>query len=837
MIPQFRSPITSVLAPILVAGCLTITVTAQSAPDLPDASRVTPTELTTIHVPEGFVAEKLYEVPEEPQGSWVTLTPSADGGLITSDQYGSFYKITLPTEHAPIRVQRLEIDLGMAQGLLEAFDSLYAVVNGGTRSGLYRARDLDRDGRYEDVKRIVEFAGEGEHGPHAVIRSPDGEWLYVCAGNMTKLPKLTASLVPRVWQEDILIDRLWDPQGHAVGIMAPGGWICRVKPDGSRCELVAIGFRNEYDIAFHPDGQLFTFDADMEWDMGTSWYRPTRILHVIPGVDFGWRGGTGKWPEYQIDTLPAVVNVGPGSPTGIAFGTFARFPERYRQALFAGDWSHGRIYAVHLSQQGASYRGEVQTFATAAALPVTDIVIHPADGAMYFTTGGRRLASGLYRVRYVGKPVDPTGGDSHESPAPAPLRGSPVLAFETAEFGLRPAAERLSEIWPWLADRDRYVRYRARLALEALPVETWQSQALAETQSTPALEAMIALIRHAAPNALHSVMQRLDAIAWEPLDHHDKLALLRAYGLALLRLGPADAQIKQSIASRFEAHFPSGDPILDRELSRLLASVRARGFVKAAIQQLPSLGSAEEKSHYLLVLSVCAEVMSTDELDVFFAQLTETKRSGGGKSYGGYMDAIGQRVMEQLPPEARASLAARAEQLVRVDEQPEDSIQGTKFVRAWTIDELSRLAERPLIDCDLRNGRRVFSKANCITCHRIQNQGGVQGPDLTTVGARIAPHDLVLTIAQPSRAISDQYALYRFETQDGSEVQGRIVDLSDDRWVIGTDMLHPGQREIVKISEVTSVRRVDVSAMPEGLLNVLTEQEILDLLAFLVAQR
>ena len=43
------------------------------------------------------------------------------------------------------------------------------------------------------------------------------------------------------------------------------------------------GFRNAYDIAFNAHGELFTYDSDMEWDRGLPWYRPTRILHVVPG--------------------------------------------------------------------------------------------------------------------------------------------------------------------------------------------------------------------------------------------------------------------------------------------------------------------------------------------------------------------------------------------------------------------------------------------------------------------------------------------------------------------------------------------------------------------------
>ncbi len=55
---------------------------------------------------------------------------------------------------------------------------------------------------------------------------------------------------------------------------APGGYVCRVDPDGKNWELVSMGYRNAYDLAFNRSGDLFTFDSDMEWDMNTPWYRP-----------------------------------------------------------------------------------------------------------------------------------------------------------------------------------------------------------------------------------------------------------------------------------------------------------------------------------------------------------------------------------------------------------------------------------------------------------------------------------------------------------------------------------------------------------------------------------
>ena len=186
-----------------------------------------PVEL--IKVPEGFKVELLHSVQGD-QGSWVSLTHDDKGRLITSDQYGGLFRITPPaigSSEKPV-IEKLDVQMGHAQGLLYAFDSLYAVVNGkpfGKGPGLYRLRDTNNDDQYDEVKLLRAIRGGGEHGPHAVILSPDRKSLFVCGGNHTELPDPEKSRVPRNWKEDQLLPRMWDAGGHAVGKLAPGGWI------------------------------------------------------------------------------------------------------------------------------------------------------------------------------------------------------------------------------------------------------------------------------------------------------------------------------------------------------------------------------------------------------------------------------------------------------------------------------------------------------------------------------------------------------------------------------------------------------------------------------------
>ncbi|HEY0108937.1 MAG TPA: heme-binding protein, partial [Fibrella sp.] len=304
----------------------------------------------------GFKAEHLYSPSENKQGSWVAMAFDDKGRMIASDQYGGLFRLTIPTVGSASITPTIEklviskdtsIGMGYAQGLLYAFNSLYVMVNNRPSkqfpkpSGLYRLQDSDGDDQFDKVTMLKELKGEGEHGPHSVVLSPDKKSIYVVAGNHTDVPQMDAYRLPANWKEDNMFPLIKDPRGHANDRYAPGGWIAKIDPEGKRWELMGAGFRNEFDVAFNEAGDMFTYDSDMEWDFGLPWYRPTRICHVTSGAEFGWRTGNSKWLPANPDNLPAIVNIGQGSPTNVLHAQNAKFPTKYRQSLLAFDWSFG----------------------------------------------------------------------------------------------------------------------------------------------------------------------------------------------------------------------------------------------------------------------------------------------------------------------------------------------------------------------------------------------------------------------------------------------------------------------------------------------------------------
>ncbi|MGL4419250.1 MAG: PQQ-dependent sugar dehydrogenase, partial [Gemmataceae bacterium] len=350
------------------------------------------TPVNAFKVKPGYRVELLYTVPKDQEGSWVSMCTDPKGRLILCDQYGGLFRVTPPPINSTdeTKVEKMPIDIGDAQGLLWAFDSLYVMVNSGQRqNGLYRVTDTNNDDMPDKVELLRALQGGGEHGPHAILPHPDGKRLTVIHGNQTKLTKVDVTRPKPIWGEDHLLPRMPDGRGFMAGVNGPGGAVYHVTPDGKNWELVSVGYRNQYDIAYHFDGEVFTFDADMEWDFNTPWYRPTRVNVATSGSEYGWRNGAGKYPAYYAESLPAVVDIGPGSPTGVVFGYGAKFPAKDQNALFICDWSYGKLYAVHLQAQGSSYSATFEEFLSASPLPLTDLVVNPLDGALYFAIGGR----------------------------------------------------------------------------------------------------------------------------------------------------------------------------------------------------------------------------------------------------------------------------------------------------------------------------------------------------------------------------------------------------------------------------------------------------------------
>ncbi len=831
------------------------------------------TPAKAFRAPEGFKVDLIYEVPLAEQGSWVSMCVDLQGRLIVSDQYGKLYRVTPAApgqDPDKTLVEDMKIKIGMAQGLLHTKDGLYIDVNGpglieepkksdeGPESegkddkasksqdpqkaeqaaapkfpsgpGLYRLQDKDGDDQWETIERILPLEGGGEHGPHAIIEGPDGR-LYLCAGNQTDLPKnIDRSRVPRIWGEDHMLGRMPDGRGFMATRLAPGGFILSMKPDGSDVELVSTGFRNEYDIAFNPLGDLFTYDADMEWDIGTPWYRPTRVNHVISGAEFGWRNGTGKWPEYFADSFGAVANIGYGSPTGIVFGTGAKFPAKYQHSLFIGDWSYGVVYAVHMEPEGASYRSTFEPFISASPLPVTDMVIHPKEGCMYMTIGGRKVQSAMYRIRYTGTESTqsvPYPDNPEAATARSIRRSLEAMHGANAKFDVNLALRNIGS-------SDRAIRMAARLALEHQPdVTQWRDPIAQVLPPQATITLAVALSRRGSPEDRADIQKALLRLDWNKLSSSEKLELLRAYQLSFLRLGEGDEDLRAKIIAQLDPHFPmsDGDSLVDRELARVLIYLGAPKIVERCVKEMQTAGSAEQQIHYAFCLRDVQEGWTDETRKAYFQWFYQIASARGGASFGGFIENIRQVALGWLLDEDRAALGDLAGP-PPAPKDPMAELEPRSLVKEWTVDELLAKVNEKKSGFDFERGKQMFAVAQCYKCHRFAGQGGIQGPDLTASSQRFSPKDMLTAIIEPSKEISDQYEATIFQTEEETII-GRVANLNANMLMVSTNMLDPGSFANLDRNDIVDTKPSKVSMMPSGLLDTLSAEEVIDLLVYL----
>jgi putative heme-binding domain-containing protein len=803
------------------------------------------TDPATIKVAKDFKVELLYSVPKDREGSWVNMCADQKGRLIVSDQYGWLYRVTPPAlggNPQDTKVERIPAQIGEAQGLLWAFNSLYVVVNHGRRfqSGLYRVYSSRDDDQLDSVKLLRPIQGGGEHGPHAVLLHPDGKRLAVICGDGTSLTQFNKSDVPTCWGEDHLLPRMPDGRGFMAGVLGPGGAIYFTDPEGKNWELFSVGFRNEFDAAFNKQGDLFTYDADMEWDFNTPWYRPTRVCLVTSGSEFGWRNGAGKWPPHYADSLPAIYNVGPGSPTGMTFGYGAKFPHKYQNALFMCDWSYGKIYAMHLKPEGSGYRGELEEFAIGTPLPLTDVVVNSVDGALYFTIGGRVTKSGLYRITYTGTdPTDPAKDDDANADQRAIRRK--LEAFHGRQD---PAA--VGTAWPYLANADRFIRYAARVAIEHQPTVEWMSKALAETEPATAIAALLALVRVTGQDPAHHPGRQVDAslrarileslgrIDWDKLTDTLRLDLLRVYAVLFSRMGPPTVAEQVAVTNKFSPKFPSNNRLINGDLCMLLVYLQAQDVAAKAMKLLKDAPTQEEQIEYAKSLRMLRAGWTMDLRREYFEWFRRARTFKGGMSIVGFMDNIKRDAISSLTPQEREALqniiSAPPVDMSRVN------FKSRPTVKNYTLDDLAPVLEKGLTNRDFDRGRRLFGEASCFACHRYDNEGGAQGPDLSSVAGRFSQRDLLEKILNPNKAISDQYAAVDIETIDGKQFHGRVVNHNGDTVTICPNMLDPGSTIGIDRKRIESMTQSKVSLMPTGLLNSLTEDEIKDLMAYLLSR-
>jgi len=802
---------------------------------------------------------------------------------------------------------------------------------GGGQSGFFKMTDANGDGVAETTERVAYLPGSIEdHGAHAIKRGPDGSIMYMSGNN-------AGTTINQNLDPNSLI--LGDKEAQFLPYLENFGTsqrdgvhsaLYRVDPARKSFYVVTGGNRNTYDFAFNLIGESFWFDSDMEPELGVPWYRQVRSVHGIPGGNYGYRNGSGKYPPWYLDSLPPMRDLNRGSPVGIETYESYAYPPEFFDNLLEADWSRGRMLFTALTPNGATYktRTDAGEFIHGEPLNITDMEVAP-DGMLYFTTGGRGTEGGFWRVRYTGpKPAQPdmTGilavvrqpqplsswgwaaiekvktsmgagfntelekvvrnasapamdraralfeMQRHGTAPPDTLlqtlitdRNQPVRAAAVYVAGLHAgstAAARVAgtalkdadalvrrraleaivrlgqlpdkpslvpgaDIYPLINDRDRFVRWSARIALERTNRSEWADRVLRETSTLGVMEGMLAWVRTANGASLQPLVQKQFALMRNAsLTTDDKLRLLRTFQYTMTETpGGLDPVQREQLYGIWAPQFPSTaagtscdagssaiscDERLNRDISLTLAYTQQPGAIGEILAAMPKGDDNQQlQLHYLYGLRTIKQGWTADQKAQLADVFARASRWRGGMF--SFVQQMFDQSMEFFTSEERRAAAAKAPNLAPIEmaaASPAPAAagpgaggapqgpggpaggrggRGPGMTKQEIFEGMIFLANRgggagrgagpgaappgPQVSPSA-TGADLFA-ANCASCHKFGPVGADVGGDLT--GTKLTRREILEALFWPDQKVDAKYAATIVRTRDGRTIKGLVV--------------------------------------------------------------
>lgn len=781
--------------------------------------------------PANFILLPDYEVemlrsagPDE--GSWVSIAFDPEGRLTVAREDKGLLRYTFSKDRAKIiKAETINDNLLECRGLLYAHKSLY--VNANNSKGLYRLRDTNGDGKLDKKTLLHSSAGGVGHGRNDLALGPDWK-IYAIHGDSVQLP-------------EGIPDRTSPLRKNFQPFRKGEGHVIRMDPDGSNREIFCGGLRNPYGIHFNPDGEAFTYDADAEFDMGTPWYRPTQVKHLTSGADFGWRAVTGSWPAYfpdHPDNTQPTLDIGKGSPTGVKFGTESHFPSDYQKALFILDWTYGRILAVHLIPRGSTYMGTAEVFLRGQPLNVTDLGFGP-DGAMFFVTGGRKTQSALYRVSYTGPNTQPRELTEQENGREFMSRNFRKRRSEVESIHANQNND-FDEVAHWAPLDDPRTLGSLRIAFEHTAKKNKSLGLIKDLAERTTIRRLNPEYFAAEANLIEPTMMP-EMLATRLSDYKDWPTLPPSHQLAFIDLirrvmerHELPPKTHLHIQVTLQPHFPNRSGKINLALAPLLIELDPAKSVPQTVALLRASTNQRERIYYLYHLRHAKTGWTQALRRTFFRILGDYETFLGGRGLPQALQNIRRDALATLTDAEKKELAKVIDQKPALPPLPD--LTGRKFVKEWEPADFDGALDFDATQRNLDNGRKMFSIAMCDRCHRHGKKGYPIGPDLTHVASRFGRRDLLGEILNPSKTIAENYQTTILELKDGRKLAGQVIPNLDYRapsLQLAENPLFPDKITRIPKMDIAKRDHSKISLMPAGLLNLLTKNDILDLLAWL----
>ncbi|MFO1514314.1 MAG: c-type cytochrome, partial [Verrucomicrobiota bacterium] len=466
---------------------------------------------------------------------------------------------------------------------------------------------------------------------------------------------------------------------------------------------------------------------------------------------------------------------------------------------------------------------------------------------------------------------------SHDAPSRAELKQAAQgreLRKKLESYHGKVDPRAIDFAWPYLGSDDRFMRNAARIAIEWQDVGLWKDRALNETNSQAGLTALLALARCGGKESQDELLLALKKFPLSSLSEELQLEKLRVIELSFIRQGRPSPELAKLATEKLDAQYPSASEKVNRELVQLLIYLNAPDVIAKTLDLLAKAPTQEEQIHYIFHLRNVKSGWTLPQREQYFSWFATAKQGGrsevtyprggaynvwtnqilaarshplellrwfkevdrdygDGSSYSKYLINIRKDAIATLNSSERLALKPLLE--VNIDAPPWKPTKERKYLKEWTLNELEPRLGEVATGRDFESGKAAFNDAQCIQCHRFDNQGGSVGPELTGVSSKYSRSVILESILDPSKVVSDQFQNFNIVKKDGDDVSGRITDENKERLIILPNMLAPEATVEVPLADIASRQPSKVSPMPNGLLNQLTADEILDLLAYIEA--
>lgn len=164
--------------------------------------------------------------------------------------------------------------------------------------------------------------------------------------------------------------------------------------------------------------------------------------------------------------------------------------------------------------------------------------------------------------------------------------------------------------------------------------------------------------------------------------------------------------------------------------------------------------------------------------------------------------------------------------------------EGPSQERAWKVADFDAVLFTGLESYrSFDNGRRVFRSAGCAECHRFAGDGPIDSvaTDLAKVTGNLPPREILEAVLEPGKKIAPEQAMSLLSLNDGRTVKGLVMKRSQSELELVPDLRKPGERITVRKASIRNEERLEGSPMPKGMVDRFREDDVLDLLAYLLS--